>query len=280
MLTKWLTHVLSGLLVASLCGLIVSSVLGQTLMNGRYLEGQLTKVNAYNRLSVGLSGEMSKQAGLSGNPEITAKIQSVITPEVLRQRINPVLDQLTLYYEGKGPALSIDLSGLTQQVQAIGVPLPADNSLASPVKVVPNSGTNKTVAHPGKSFSTAHTISLISSIVLAFAVLGLSLLQRRYIVLPGVVISVGVIIGLGALMLELAPSLFDHFVKFSSTSNTFASLGHDLAAAIVRDLAKRFGIIAGVFLVVGVGARVALTRLVKKPALPPRVLQPGPTATK
>jgi hypothetical protein len=261
MLLKLLSHFLSSLLVLSLCGLIVASVMSQTVMSSHYLEGQLDKANAYNRLSAALSDEVTKQAGVAGNPQISAAAKSVLNSAALKQKISTALDQLALYYQGKGPAPTINLNDFTSQLQTAGVALPANNDLSQPIKLAPDAGTNKSVAYPAKSFAQTRTATIITSILLALALLAVSWQRHRYGALPNALITVGVFFGLGALALDLVPGLFDHAVKFDTASNAFASLGHDLAVNIVRDLARRFGIIAAVLLVVGIAGRIVATRL-------------------
>jgi hypothetical protein len=256
MLLKWLSHVLSGLLVLSLCGLIVSTVASQTIMSSRYLESQLSRANGYSRISGGLTDEVSQQTGLGSNPQVKADIQSIITPAVLKQKINTALNQLSLYYQGQGAAPTIDLTGLATQVQAVGVSLPAESALSQPIKLVPDSGTGSTVAYPGRSFAGTRTTTIITSVLLALALLAVSWRRQRYGALPNVLISVGVLIGLLALVLHMGPNLADHYIRFSGAPNAFVSLGRDLAENIVRDLARRFGIVAVICLVVGVIARI------------------------
>jgi multisubunit Na+/H+ antiporter MnhB subunit len=273
MLLKWLSRMISGLLVASLCGLVVSTVVSQTLINSRYLEAELTKANGYNRLSDALTSEISRQAGAADNPLVTAAIHNVVTPAVLKQKINTALDQLARYYQGKGPAPTVSLADLVTQTQAAGVPLPADSDLRKPIKLVPDSGTDSTVTYPAKSFVDTHATAIIASVLLALVLAVISWQRRRYEALPDVLISVGVLVGALALALYLASNAADHYVKFSAASNVFASLGRDMAEDIVRDLARRFAIIAGACLVVGIVLRVAVAKTRSKPmrAVPVKV---------
>lgn len=268
MLLKWFSHMISGLLVASLCGLVVSTIVSQTLMSSRYLEAQLTKANGYNRLSNALAGDVSRQAGVSDNPLVAAAIHNVITSAVLKQKINAALDQLALYYQGKGVAPTVDLTDLAAQAQAAGVPLPADSDLSKPIKLVPDSGTNKTVAYPAKSFTDTRTVTIVTSILLALTLAIISWQRHRYEALPNALISVGVLIGLLALVLHLSSGLADHYITFSASANAFASLGRDLAENVVRDLARRFGTIAGVCLAAGIALRIAAAKFRPKRAAP------------
>ena len=268
MLLKWLSKFLSGLLVLSLGGLIISAVTSQTIMSSSYLESQMDKVDAYSRLSSALSSEVSKQAGLAGNSQAVALVSSVLTPAALKQKINAALDQLTLYYQGKAAAPSIDLNGFAPQLQATGIQLPADSALSRPIKLTRGGGTNNVAAYPARSFADTRTAAIIASVLLTLALLTVSWQRRRYGALPGVFITVGALTGLGALALSLVPGLFDHYVKFNTASNAFASLGRDLAEDIIRDLGRRYGIIAGVCLAAGTALRIVAASLQPKNPAP------------
>jgi hypothetical protein len=162
--------------------------------------------------------------------------------------------------QGKGPQPTIDLTDLAAQAQAAGVPLSQDNSLTKPIPLGPVAKTGAQVS-VGQPVNQIRTVSLIASIVLALGLLVISYTQKRYTALPNVLIVVGVLIGLLALSLFLAPGIADHFIKFGTVSNAFVSLGHDLTSSIARDIGKRFGIIAGAYLLVGIGTRILVQRL-------------------
>jgi hypothetical protein len=233
-------------------------------MNNHYLEGKLTSVNAYSRLSAGLTDEVAKQPELSANPQAAAAISGVITPAAVQKIINSGIDQLSLYYQGKGPAPSIDLSGLGSQLQTAGMPVPVDSPLTKPVHLTPDSGTGKTAAYPGRSFASTQKIAIISALALTLALLVVSWVRHVWTPLPGVLITTGVLTGLIAAACAASSSLLAHYVRFDDASNAFAAVSRDLATAIVHDLTWRFGIIAGVLLVVGIVSRVLVRRLQSK----------------
>jgi hypothetical protein len=270
MLLSWLSKLLASLLTASLCGIIITLTLSQTLMSSHYLEGQLNKTNSYNRLSTALSTEVAKQAGLASNPQVNTLIQGILTPAVLKQKINSALDQLQAYYRGNGATPVIDLSDLASQAQAAGVPLGQNNPLSQPITLGSNSAkASATAKGVSKTFDHVRLTTIITSLVLVVALLAVSWERHRYGALPDVLICVGVLIGLVALIFDLGPSLADHYIKLSSTSNAFAALGHDLAESIARDLARRFGIIAAACLVAGIVTRILAGRLQGKAATTP-----------
>lgn len=265
MLLSWLSRSVSSLLVLSLCGLVVSTVMNQTLMSKPYLEGQFSKADAYSRLSTALSKEVSQQAGVAGNPQAAGAISSVLTQAAIKQNVDTTLNKLTEYYQGKGPAPTIDLTQFAPQVQALGISLPGDSDLSRPVKLLPGSSTSRPAANPGRNLAVGRAALLVSSVLLTVVLLALSFARHKYTALPNVCIAVGILIAIGALILHFAPGAFNSRIKLDSTSNAFTLLGRDIVTNILNDLARRFGFIAGGFLVVGIGSRVVLARLRPKP---------------
>jgi hypothetical protein len=234
--------------------------MGQTLLSAHYIEGRFESINGYTRLSSALSDEVSKQADIASNPQITAQVQAILKPAVLQQKINGALDQLQLYYQGKGPVPVINLSDLASQAQAAGVPLGQDSSLLKPIPLA--SANNSTQAQKvGQTFDHVRLTTILTSLILIVALLVVSWERHRYAAVPDVLMNVGILMGLVALIFYLAPSLASHYIKFSTTSNAFESLGKDLVIAIIRDLARRFAIIAGSAFIVGLVARILVGRL-------------------
>jgi hypothetical protein len=258
MLFSWLSKLLPSLLVSVLSGAIITVVINQTVLSSHYVEGKLASTNSYVRLSDALNTEIAKKA--SADPEsagITAKLQGIITPTVLQTKINGALDQLQAYYRGNGTLPTIDLTDLAPQVQAAGIPLPADSPLSKPIQL----GGNEKVRGASKTFDHVRLTTIVTSLVLIVALLAVSWERHRYAALPDVAITVGGLIGLLALIFGLMPGLVAHYVKFDSSSNAFASIGNDLAVSIAHDLATRLGIIAGVCLAVGIATRIWAGRL-------------------
>jgi len=223
MLNALLSKLVASLLVASLCGAIITAVLSQTILSSHYLEGQITEVNGYSRLSDALSNEAS-QTNFANNPQAATTIREILTPGVLQQKINGALNQLQLYYKGKGSVPVINLSDLATQAQAAGVPLGQDSELFQPIRLGSYSNTDR-VQKTAKTFDGVRMATIVTSLLLALVLLVLSWRRHRYTVLPGVLISIGIFMGLTALIFYLGSNLANHFIGFSTTSNAFASLG-------------------------------------------------------
>ena len=270
MILSWLSRLVASLLVTVLCGAIITTVLDQTVLNSHYLDKQLAATNSYSRLSTGLSQQLAKQAG-SVDPVLAAKLQGILTPAILQQKIQDALNQLQAYSEGKGPAPTINLTDLAAQAQAAGVPIDQESDLTKPITLGSTKQSNQT-QQSGKNFGTIKAATMLASIVLA-ALLGfLSWRRHNYVILAHVLISVGITIGLLALFCLFVPSVADHFIKVSATSSAFTDVARNMVDSVAKDLGKRFGIIAGLCLVVGIGTRIWLTRMKPKPSAAPAKL--------
>lgn len=274
MFSSLLSKFLAGLLVSVLCSAIITIIMSQTLLSAHYIEGRLTAVNGYNRLSTALTQEVSQEAGATNNPEVNAKLQSILTPTALEQKINTALDQLQQFYQGKAPAPTITLNDLATQAQAQGIPVQQTTTLTQPIELAGNgaktSQTNQT--NVAKTFDHIRLTTILTAGALTAALLALSWRRHRYSTLPDVLVGVGVLMGLIALTFYLSTGLANHYIKFSTTSNAFAELGRDLAENIVRDLGWRFAIIAVVCFVAGLTTRIFAARLQAKGAAPKSLL--------
>jgi len=266
MLSSLLSKFLASLLVSVLCGVVITTVIAQTLLSARYIEGRLTSVNGYDRLSVALTQEVSQETGATNSPEVKAKLQTILTPAALKQKINGALDQLQQYYEGKAPAPTINLNDLASQAQAQGIPVEQSPTLTQPIALAKGSAQTPQTknVNVAKTFDHVRVTTILTAVLLIAALLAISWERHRYSALPDVLMCVGVLVGMVALIFYLGTSLADRYIKFSATSNAFASLGHDLAENISRDLGRRFAIIAVACFVIGLVTRVAVARLQKK----------------
>jgi len=271
MLNSLAIKFVSSLLVFALWGATLTLVSHGTLLNSKYLEGQLDKTHGYDRLSVALVDEVAHTPDLAVNPDVAAKITPILTPNVLKTKLNSALDQMQKYYLQGGAQPVIDLSDLAAQAEAAGVPIDAKSSLNQKIVLGGNQDVKNTAytgqQSVGSNFDRTRNLSLIASVVLAAALVGLSIVQKRYTALPSVLITVGILIALLAVFFTIVPSVIDKFIKIGDNSNAFALLGKDLAHSISRDLGERFGIIAAVYLALGVGGRILATKLQPKPAL-------------
>jgi hypothetical protein len=262
MALSWLSKLLSTALVAVLTSTIISFVLNQTVLSSTYMKNKLAETHTYDRLSGALTDQVVRDSGFV-SPIVTTEVHKVLTPEVIKTRLDSTLDQLEAYYNGRGKTPVIDVRDIAAQTQALGLPLstPGGPDLTQPITLGNTSPNEK---YQGISLTTVRMIGVVVSLLLAGLLVIVSWRRGVYKALPDVVISVGVLLGLLALVLVLVPGLFDHFVHFDYGSNVFPGIFHDLANTIAHDIAKRFGIIAAVCLLVGIVTRVSVGRLLTK----------------
>jgi hypothetical protein len=254
MFSRWLVKTLASLLTAVLFLAVISVVFHTTIFNAKYIEGQLDRTNAYNRLSVALSDQVSQQAGVAGNAQLSGGVSNVLQPAALKQKVNTALAGYQAYYEGKGGVPQLDLTGLAAQAQAQGVPLPANTTISQPISFA--SSNDQGAQNVGKAIAGARTTTLVLGVALVLVLAVLSWRTRRYRTLPNVLISVGFFLGLMALAFWLGPTLVQRYVPLVNGSNAFLGLGRDLAQNIGHDLARRFGVLFAVFEVAGAVLRI------------------------
>ncbi|HSX43574.1 MAG TPA: hypothetical protein VLF59_05845 [Candidatus Saccharimonadales bacterium] len=256
MLLSAVSKLLASLLASSLVGIVLVLTLTQTVLNSHYLEQKLQTTNSYQRLSVALSDQLSK--GIKGVSPDQAKVvfAHILTPQVLQSKITGGLDQAQAYYQGDGPAPTIDLTDLATQAQAAGIPVPADSSIRKPITL---GGSQKTDSH-ATPIATIWWTSVLSTLLCAAGLILVCRRRGKWTALPNVLIASGVLLGIMALLLEIGAHLVSDGAHFSSGSNAFSALGRDLGVLIAKDMAIRLGLwalAAGVF---GIGMRVWMKR--------------------
>lgn len=265
MLLSSLTKFLASLLAVTLLVAIVTVTVDSTLLNGDYIKGQLASTNSYNKLSSAISDELNKSV-VAANPNMppaavaiaSGQLQRIFTPDLIKSKLNSAVEVLEAYMRGSLQLPAVDMRDVVARAQAAGVPIPPDNSLSKPVTLITT--TNNNVQNAQQTFERVKLGAIISSVVLVLALLALSWERHRFATLPDVAIVLGVLLGLVALGLSLAPGLLDSQLKLDFSSNAFATIGHDLVSSIIQDLGKRFTVYAIVLLVLGVATRVLVAR--------------------
>ncbi|MFA5004461.1 MAG: hypothetical protein WC498_04265 [Candidatus Saccharimonadales bacterium] len=271
MLLSSLTKFLASLLSAALLVAIVTMTVDSTLLSSHYIESQLASTNSYNKLSTALSDEL-RASVVAANPNVppaaaaiaAGQLQGIFTPDLIKSKLNSAVEVLEAYLRGSLQLPTIDMRDVVARAQAAGVPIPPDNSLSKPVAII--STTNNNVQNVRRTFEHVKLSAIILSVVLVGALLALSWERHRFATLPDVAIVLGVLVGLVAVGLSLAPGLLDSHLKLDLSSNAFAGIGHDLIRSIIQDMGKRFMVYAVVLLVVGIAGRIVVARL-KPPKL-------------
>lgn len=260
-----LSKFLSTLLVGLLTALVFTTVLNQTVLDSHYIENKLTATNSYERLSVALTDQASQKVAGVENQQAAAMLKPILTPEVLKTKINGALDQMQAYYQGNGPRPTLDLTDLAAQAQAAGIPIPADSPLAKPIQLSPSARAKGDI----NMLNTVRTITLVGAVLVAVALLAVSWARHKWVALPDVLIVVGVLVGLVAAVAALASGMAGRYVTAGSGADAFALIGRDVGVRIANDLAGRFGIIAGLLLVVGIAARIWVGKMQAKAPITP-----------
>lgn len=256
----WVSKVLSGLLLLALVGLTVNVVLNRTVLSSGYLDVQLKKADAYHKLSVAITDELVHNT-TSMDPELSAKVQSIITPEVLEQRIPGALEQLEDYLKNGGNAPQIDVSDLVAQAQAAGVQIPAETDLTKPI-TLGQAGSYK-IQPPSETMKLMNTLTMVAAVVLGAALVVVSWLRRDFRPLAAVATLYGIIFVIVALLLWFAPDVLASRIHFAA-ANVFAAVGQEVATVIAKDIAKQFGTIGAISLAIGVPAWIILAKLQKQ----------------
>ncbi|TAH36707.1 hypothetical protein EYC59_00830 [Candidatus Saccharibacteria bacterium] len=265
----WITKVISSLLLLALIGLTLNIVLNQTVLSTTYLDGQLKKADAYHKLSVAITDELVHNT-TSMDPELSAKVQSIVTPEVLEQRIPGALQQLEDYMKNGGSAPQVDVSDLVAQARAAGVDIPANSSLDKPI-TIGQAGSYK-IQPPSKTAKLVNTLMVVAAVMLGATLVLVCWLRRDFRPLARLATWYGVVLGLIALVLWFAPDILASRIHFAAV-NIFASVSQEIATAIAKDIAKRFVTIAALALAVGIPAWILLAKLQKRAT--PTVVKPS-----
>lgn len=255
----WVSKVFSGLLLLALVGLTVNVVLNRTVLSSNYLDAQLKKADAYHKLSVAITDELVQNT-VSANPDLGAKVQSIITPEVLEQRIPGALEQLENYLKNGGTAPQLDVSDLVAQARAAGVDIPADSSLDKPI-ALGQAGSYK-IQPPSETVKLVNTLTIVAAVVLGATLVLVSWLRRDFRPLAAVATLYGTIFVILALLLWFVPDLLASRIHFAA-ANVFANVGQEVATAIAKDVAKQFGTIGAISLAIGIPAWIILAKLQK-----------------
>ncbi len=256
----WISKVLSSLLVLVLAVVTVNLVLSQTVLNSKYLDVQLKKADAYHKLSVAITDELVHNT-TSMDPELSAKVQSIVTPEVLEQRIPGALQQLEDYAKNGGTPPQIDISDLVAQARAAGVDIPADSGLDKPITL--GQVGSYQVQPPSKTAKLVNTLMIVVAVVLTAALVFVCWLRRDFRALAVVATVYGAILLAVAALLWFAPDLLASRIHLA-TANAFVAVTQDVATAIAKDIAKRFATIGAISLALGIPTWILLALIRKR----------------
>ncbi len=253
---RGLTYIVASALAVAVFVGVLTTVFDHTVFSSYYLEQKAIQINAYPKLSAGLSSELLQHGNIT-SPQDEAVLQKIISPTVLQQKITSALNQLEAYYKGNGQIPTIDLTSLVAQARAAGVQIPPNSTLDQPITF----GGNQKAQGVGAQFEKTKRDSIIAAVVLLMILIALSWRRHRYAVLPDISIVCGILLGFVAIAFAIAPHIINHYVKFNFSSSAFSSIAHDITFAIIHNLSWIIGIIAVALLVGGVVGRVVVAKL-------------------
>ncbi len=273
---SWLSRFMATVLTTLLFLVVVTIAAGQTVLNTQYLESELQSQQAYSKLSTAISKDISKQADAGqAQDAVTTQLQSIITPQVLQQRLSKTLNEIQAYYKGNGPVPTLDVSDLVNQAEAAGLPAPNDPKLQQPIKL--------TAATKAKHYSNAAkavgagVIALI--VVLIVGLVAIARKTRNYKPLCAVLVSLGIMLSVTGGSLLIVPRIFNKLYTFNPATNPFGALAHDIALGVLHDYALHLLIPGLAILVVGIVARLLVGRAGKR-VTPVAEATPAPAATR
>jgi|GEM_PF-1346137 len=254
-----LSKFFASLLVPILFIGIVGFTLRQTVFSSHYLEGQLQKTNAYSKLATGINQNIAKNSAdhVLSEQQISSQLSTIITPAVVQQKLNTTLDQIQTYYQGKGPVPTIDVSDLVAKAQAAGLPAPQDNNLTKPIELTPL----KKAQEVNNKLKLAKLLVAVGTLLLIVGMVAIAFVRRNFKPLANVLISLGVLVSLLGGGLLLVPSILNKAAKLNFQTDSFATVGHDLATNMAQSLGARFLAEGIALLLVGIVARVVMGKL-------------------
>ncbi len=249
------SKIIALLLVLSLAAVVFTQVFDRTALSSRYIEGKLTTVDGYSRLSEAISTELTREA-YAAYPNLPDSEQVLITPEALQLKVQAFLAQFQQYVHGDASAPVLDLRDLVGQSQAAGLPIPADSSLAKPFQL-PATGLSSSSLH---NFDSTKRQAIILSALLAIVLGAVCYKRRRYQALADVAMWTGVLVGVSALMLTLTSGVIERQLHLTGGAAVLAGVLGDLAAAIMSGAVSQLSIVGLVLFAAGLTARIAIGR--------------------
>jgi hypothetical protein len=255
----WLSRLVAGVLVATLSGLIIALVIDHTLLNAKYLESEAKKANTYQRVSSALPADLTKDSS-GDRAQAEAAVSQLVTPQLVQAKLTQSLNEVQAYYTGNGPAPTIDLRDVVAEARAAGLDIPADSGLNKPIVLTDKQGKAKALAN---QFKNSRLVTELGVIVLIALLLFLSWERHRYLVLPDILISSGVIIAIVSGAFLFLPNIIEKYAHIDTVSNTYVQIGRDLANRLAHDEGWIFAAVAVVLLVIGIAGRLGLGMMKK-----------------
>ena len=259
-LPNWIIYIVATLVVLLGIGVTLNLVLSQTLLSSNYVETQLDDTDAYTGLSSAISDEFTKNMkdAEQANPQEAEIIRTIITPDVVQEKLTELLSQAEGYIKHDGPAPVLDLSDVVTKAREAGLDVPADSEIAEPITFGTAESRQQFVqdVHTVRTFST---VLIVVTSVLVLLLVVLCVLRRDFRVIGTIAIIYGSLFVVIALVFWSAATI--GIDRVQSGGDLFADIARKLAGAILKDEAQRFGIIGGIALVGGIIARIIFAKM-------------------
>src|SRR6476619_3741859 len=133
---KFLTWLIASLFLSAFIVTGSSIILERTLLNAKYLDTKAKEANLYPAVAKLISGQFlsGQKSGAKDKAKAEAQLATIITPEVVQQKVDPLLSQIEANFKGDGPPVSIDLSDIIAKVKTAGLEVPKDQ-FAEPIVI-------------------------------------------------------------------------------------------------------------------------------------------------
>jgi hypothetical protein len=257
----WVSRFIAAILVSLITVAVLAQVFDATLLSSKYLTQTASRSGIYSSLSVSLTNQLIKQlnshSSVSGpvTPQQTAVIQSVITPGLIKTKVDSALTGIQAYYKNNGPTPTISLSDVTAQLQAEGLPVATNsNVLTKPINI----NGNQKIREQVKNFEEVKLLATLAAVVLLSLLLFLSWEEHRWKILPDIVIINGAIFGILSLIFIFGIRVVDKYGKLNANSNDLVNTANNYAKALTHGVGEIMGIISVILLVVGIAGRILL----------------------
>jgi hypothetical protein len=259
---KLLAFLTNFLLVIAIIGTSLLLVADRTA-SAKYIASIAQRTNTYQTLSVLLPQKIADQAS-NGDPvqhaQILKAMQAALTPEYIQGLLTSSLTQFQDVIKANGQEVNINLNEIAVRARASGLDVPDKQfqNVTIPAELI---------RQPIKVTHIAETTKLAllgATIVLLLLSLYLGYRRGKYTGLGVALIVSGVIEAVFVVGFVVAPDRLLAKVKFDDQIAAFTPLIHRIVNQLVYDLRLEFGIIAGVFIALGILMLVFGRRLPKQ----------------
>ncbi len=236
---RFLAGLLGSLLTISIIAVSTSFVLDRTLLSSSYLESKAQQTNLYSDLARLLPEQIGAHgaATAAGQAQITDKLKTVITPEAIRQHVEPALTQMEQFYKaGAAAPAVINFSDLADRARAAGLDIPA-NQFDQQVILTPTDSPARPVI---RKFEVGKNYALFAALALLIGLGFVSYRLKKFGHLLAALIIPATWFAVLAFGVTKLPGLANANFKLNDQAQPLGpTVGH-LVGAISHDLSVKF----------------------------------------